>query len=84
MLDEPLAGLSMPEINKYLDVVREINQEQETTILIIEHILDSLIDVSHRMLILHNGEVISIGDPTAVCRDRKVVEVYLGEGEESE
>jgi branched-chain amino acid transport system ATP-binding protein len=84
MLDEPLAGLSMPEINNFLEVVRIINQEQEITILIIEHILDSLIAVSDRMLILHNGEVVCCGDPEDVCSDRKVVECYLGEGEVSE
>ena len=82
MLDEPLAGLSMAEIEDFLAVVRKINHEQETTILIIEHILDSLIDVSDRMLILHNGAVIGVGDPEAVCRDPRVVEVYLGEGED--
>ena len=80
MLDEPLAGLSMAEIKDFLAVVRKINREQDITILIIEHILDSLIDVSDRMLILHNGAVIGVGDPAAVCRDPKVVEVYLGEG----
>ena len=80
MLDEPLAGLSMAEIKDFLAVVRKINREQDITILIIEHILDSLIDVSDRILILHNGAVIGVGDPAAVCRDPKVVEVYLGEG----
>jgi len=49
---------------------------------IIEHILDSLIDVSDRMLILHNGAVICAGEPEAVCRDPKVIEVYLGDGED--
>jgi len=82
MLDEPLAGLSMLEIKDFLAVVRKINREQGITVLIIEHILDSLIDVSDRMLILHNGAVICVGDPKAVCRDPKVVEVYLGEGED--
>jgi branched-chain amino acid transport system ATP-binding protein len=84
MLDEPLAGLSMAEIKDFLAVVRKINREQDTTILIIEHIIDSLIDVSDRMLILHNGAVICVGDPAAVCRDPKVVEVYLGEGEDGQ
>lgn len=83
MLDEPLAGLSMMEISDFLDVIRKINRDQGTTVLIIEHILDSLIDVSNRMLILHNGEVICVGDPNEVCQNPKVIEVYLGEGEVS-
>ncbi len=80
MLDEPLAGLSITEINDFLDVVRKVNQEGQTTILMIEHILDSLIEISDRLLILHNGEVIYTGAPEGVRRDRQVVEVYLGEG----
>ncbi|UCF95699.1 MAG: ABC transporter ATP-binding protein [Desulfobacterales bacterium] len=82
MLDEPLAGLSMLEINNFLELVRKINREHGTTILMIEHILDSLMDVSHRLLILHNGAVICTGDPQGVCSDPKVIEVYLGEGED--
>ena len=83
MLDEPLAGLSMTEITNFLDVVRKINREQGVTIIMIEHILDSLIEISGRMLILHNGAVIYTGDPHGVRQDPKVVEVYLGEGEEA-
>ena len=81
MLDEPLAGLSMTEISDFLGVVRHINEDGGTTILMIEHILDSLIDISNRMLILDNGEVIYTGEPEGVRRDARVVEVYLGDGE---
>lgn len=81
MLDEPLAGLSMTEITDFLEVVRHINRDGGTTVLMIEHILDSLIDISSRMMILDNGEVIYTGDPDGVGKDPKVIEVYLGEGE---
>ena len=77
MLDEPLAGLSMLEINEFLNVVRKVNQEGSITILMIEHLLDSLIEISNRMLILHNGMVIYTGSPIGVRDDPKVVEVYL-------
>ena len=82
MLDEPLAGLSMSEINNFIKVVRHVNQNGGITILMIEHILDSLIDVSDRMMILNNGEVIYRGDPEGVRNDPHVIEVYLGDGEE--
>lgn len=81
MLDEPLAGLSMSEINDFLEVVTKINQKQKITIIIIEHILDSLIDISNRMLILDNGEIIYTGEPEGIREDKKVIEVYLGKEE---
>jgi branched-chain amino acid transport system ATP-binding protein len=81
MLDEPLAGLSMIEIASFLGVVRHINRDGGITVLMIEHILDSLIDISNRMLILDNGQVIYFGDPEGVRTDPKVIEVYLGEGD---
>lgn len=81
MLDEPLAGLSMTEVNDFLRVVRHINSDGGITILMIEHILDSLIDISERMMILDNGRVIYTGDPAGVRTDARVIEVYLGDGE---
>lgn len=82
MLDEPLAGLSMVEIHDFLELVSRINKDKRITVIIIEHLLDHLINVSQQMVILHNGSVIYAGDPDGVRRDRKVVEVYLGRGAE--
>jgi len=81
MLDEPLAGLSVSEISDFLRVVRHVNQDGGITVLMIEHILDSLIDISNRMLVLDNGKVIYTGDPEGVRDDAHVIEVYLGDGE---
>jgi branched-chain amino acid transport system ATP-binding protein len=78
MLDEPMAGFSIAEIERFLEVIRQVNQEWKVTIVIIEHLLDILIGISNRMMILDNGQVIYIGDPEKVTEDRKVVEVYLG------
>ena len=80
MLDEPLAGLSGVEIEDYLKTVRHVNQDGGITVIMIEHILDSLIEISNRMLILNNGQVIYTGDPEGIRTDAQVVEVYLGEG----
>ena len=81
MLDEPLAGLSIIEINDFLKVVRRINTERNITVIIIEHLLDMLVDVSNCMMILHNGEIIYTGEPDKITEDKKVIEVYLGEEE---
>jgi ABC-type branched-subunit amino acid transport system ATPase component len=81
MLDEPLAGLSITEIADFVRVVRHVNADGGITILMIEHILDALIDISERLLILDNGEVIYTGDPEGVRTDPQVVTVYLGDGQ---
>lgn len=78
MLDEPMAGLSMVEINNFLEILRRINQEKGITIIIIEHLLDILISLTKRMLILSDGQVLYLGDSAGVAEDRRVVEVYLG------
>ena len=83
MLDEPLAGLGLDEIEKFLKVVKRLNNEQGVTIIMIEHILDSLCAVSDRLVILNFGEVIFSGDPRAGMRDPQVIECYLGRGKES-
>lgn len=78
MLDEPMAGLSIAEINNFLGVVRRINQKMGITVVIIEHLLDILIGVTGRMMILHDGKVLFLGPSEGVARDRRVVEIYLG------
>jgi branched-chain amino acid transport system ATP-binding protein len=81
MLDEPLAGLAMNEITEFLRVVRHVNRDGGVTVIMIEHILDSLIEISDRLLILNNGVTIYSGDPEGIRTDAHVIEVYLGEGE---
>ena len=81
MLDEPLAGLSISEIQSFLGLIRRINQEMGMTVVMIEHLLDMLIETSNRILILHNGRVIYMGDPEGVRESEEVVNVYLGKEE---
>jgi branched-chain amino acid transport system ATP-binding protein len=78
MLDEPMAGFTMVEIERYLALVRKIRAERKITVIIIEHLLDILIDVSDRLMIINNGELLYLGDPKKVTQDRRVVDVYLG------
>jgi branched-chain amino acid transport system ATP-binding protein len=80
LLDEPLGGLSVEEMSRFLDLVQKLNQKLGLSIVIIEHLLDHLIEISHRAVILHNGSIIYNGTPEGIGRDRKVIDVYLGEG----
>jgi len=78
MLDEPMAGLTMSEINNFLDLVNEVNESWGITIIIIEHLLDILIGMTNRLLVLDNGKTIYLGSSDAVSQDQRVVDIYLG------
>ena len=78
LLDEPIGGLSPAEIDPLIEIIRKINQELNITVIIIEHLMKVLKELSDRLMILHYGEEILTGPPAEVMEDEKVKEVYLG------
>jgi branched-chain amino acid transport system ATP-binding protein len=78
LLDEVMAGLNTSEVESIMNLIRELNQ-QGRTILIIEHVMKAIMGVSHRLLVLHHGEKIAEGSPEAISQDDRVISAYLGE-----
>jgi branched-chain amino acid transport system ATP-binding protein len=76
-LDEPSSGLNPAEQNEQIKIIRQIN-EQGVSILIIEHVMKVIMDISHRLIVLHYGEKLAEGVPQEVYSDPRVVEAYLG------
>lgn len=78
LLDEPAGGLNPIEIQQSITLFKRINEEFGITLIVIEHLMKVLMGISHRMMILHDGEKICIGKPEEVARDQRVIEIYLG------
>jgi branched-chain amino acid transport system ATP-binding protein len=77
MLDEVNAGLNHTEMDDALAIIRKI-AEQGVTIIVIEHLMKVVLSISHRLLVLHHGQLISQGAPRDVVNDQRVIEAYLG------
>jgi branched-chain amino acid transport system permease protein len=77
MLDEVLAGLNPSEINQSIQMIERIH-ERGVTMLVVEHVMRAVMALSHRIVVLDQGEVLVSGKPEVVMRDPAVVRAYLG------
>ena len=77
LLDEVMAGLRPTETDRMVAILRELNS-QGLTILLIEHVMRAVMALADRVLVLHHGAAIALGKPSDVVREPAVVESYLG------
>jgi branched-chain amino acid transport system ATP-binding protein len=78
LLDEVLAGLNPSEISTMVETIRKIRQ-QGVTIIMIEHVMHAVMNVSERIIVLDYGQQIAEGTPEEIANNEKVIQAYLGD-----
>jgi len=82
LLDEPMAGMNLEEKEDMARFVVDLNEEWSVTVVMIEHDMGVVMDISHRIMVLNFGRKIAEGRPSEVVVDAQVKRAYLGEGDE--
>jgi branched-chain amino acid transport system ATP-binding protein len=78
LLDEVLAGLNLSEIGQMVEIIRQI-RERGATIIMIEHVMQAVMNVSDQVLVLDFGKIIGYGTPDEMANDPAVIKAYLGD-----
>jgi branched-chain amino acid transport system ATP-binding protein len=84
LLDEPLAGLNLEEVEDMARFILDVNEEErwQTTCILVEHDMGVVMDISHRVMALNFGEKLAEGTPPEVQKNPNVIKAYLGEAED--
>ena len=79
LLDEPMAGMNLEEKEDMARFILDMNEELNMTVIMIEHDMGVVVDLSNRVMVLDFGQKVAMGDPEEVMKHPQVREAYLGE-----
>ena len=83
LLDEPAAGMNPQETKELTQFIAEIKDQFQITILLIEHHMNLVMDISDRIYVLDFGKLIAKGTPAEIQNDQRVIDAYLGVSEDA-
>lgn len=79
LLDEPTAGMSIPDKPGMVELIRKVSRERGVTVILIEHDMDIVFSVADEITVLHQGAVVAQGTPHEIKSNEQVQKIYLGE-----
>ena len=79
LLDEPTAGMSIPDKPGMVELIRKVSRERGVTVILIEHDMDIVFSVADEITVLHQGAVVAQGTPQEIKSNEQVQKIYLGE-----
>ena len=80
LLDEIITGLTPTEANEMVRLIQRIREEYVEAILMVEHIMRIIMNISDRVIVLNHGELIAQGTPAEIKQEKSVIEAYMGRG----
>jgi branched-chain amino acid transport system ATP-binding protein len=79
LLDEPMAGVSVEDVDGLVDVIRTVHAEEGRTVLLVEHRMEIVVELAQRLAVMHHGSMLAFDTPECVMADEAVQSAYLGE-----
>ncbi|MBU6224197.1 MAG: ABC transporter ATP-binding protein [Burkholderiales bacterium] len=78
LLDEPCAGVNPALVGGISKLLKELNQSRKGSFVVIEHNMDFVMELCHRIMVMVEGEVLAIGTPAEIRANKQVLDAYLG------